>query len=101
MLNTKTKNRQQLAKSVKLKPTPSTVFITQLPISDEVETVNYERLSVSQESLKRKSTQYAAASAMLQAKIRSTAVVQLNQERMQQFEDLRERQKKSYHRYLK
>ena len=101
MLNTKTKNRQQLAKSVKLKPTPSTVFITQLPISDEAETVNYERLSVSQESLKRKSTQHAAASALLQAKIRSTAVVQLNQERMQQFEDLRERQKKSYHRYLK
>lgn len=96
MLKSKKENRQRLAKSVRLKPTSSSVFITQIAVEEPP-----SRKSRRSERLENESNERAAVSALLQANLQTTPASQFNEERLQQFQSMRNRQRESYHKYLR
>lgn len=105
MLMSKKESRQRLAKSVKTNPSSSSVFITQLSIDNaspnEISSGEHKRGL--RTGRKRNSNRTTAAPSLLQQARMTPAVTspELDQDKLQLFKDLRDQQRRLYHRYLK
>ncbi|XP_067937238.1 uncharacterized protein [Watersipora subatra] len=88
LLASKTKTRRQLAKSVKLKISSPNVFITQLALDENTTPKPSDKSNT-------------ATSNYLHDRLRETAIGQSSEKRLQQFQQMRERQRRAYHQYLR